>query len=73
MSWEIINNTKFELDFNNLEKDIIILNKINNTQLVYLKYDEKNNTYIVDEIVNGLITEISDNKKSITIYKNVAF
>ena len=62
MSWEIINNTKFELDFNNLEKDIIILNKINNTQLVYLKYDEKNNTYIVDEIVNGLITEISDNK-----------
>ncbi|HGZ9003639.1 TPA: hypothetical protein ACOGBV_002218, partial [Staphylococcus aureus] len=72
MSWEIINNTKFELDFNNLEKDIIILNKINNTQLVYLKYDEKNNTYIVDEIVNGLITEISDNKKSITIYKNVA-
>ncbi|EZI38308.1 MULTISPECIES: hypothetical protein [Staphylococcus] len=72
MSWEIINNTKFELDFNNLEKDIIILNKINNTQLVYLKYDEKNNTYIVDEIVNGLITEINDNKKSITIYKNVA-
>ncbi|MCH4331162.1 MULTISPECIES: hypothetical protein [Staphylococcus] len=72
MSWEIINNTKFELDFNNLEKDIIILNKINNTQLVYLKYDVKNNTYIVDEIVNGLITEISDNKKSITIYKNVA-
>ncbi|MCG1404156.1 hypothetical protein K4R38_06855 [Staphylococcus epidermidis] len=72
MSWEIINNTKFELDFNNLEKDIIILNKINNTQLVYLKYDKKNNTYIVDEIVNGLITEISDNKKSITIYKNVA-
>lgn len=72
MSWEIINNTKFELDFNNLEKDIIILNKINNTQLVYLKYDEKNNTYIVDEIVNGLITEISDNKKSITIFKNVA-
>ncbi|MBN6853497.1 hypothetical protein JRF81_08420 [Staphylococcus warneri] len=72
MSWEIINNTKFELDFNNLEKDIIILNKINNTQLVYLKYDEKNHTYIVDEIVNGLITEISDNKKSITIYKNVA-
>lgn len=72
MSWEIINNTKFELDFNNLEKDIIILNKINNTQLVYLKYDAKNNTYIVDEIVNGLITEISDNKKSITIYKNVA-
>lgn len=72
MSWEIINNTKFELDFNNLEKDIIILNKINNTQLVYLKYDEKNNTYIVDEIVNSLITEISDNKKSITIYKNVA-
>ncbi|MCG9799956.1 hypothetical protein LHK35_09910 [Staphylococcus argenteus] len=71
MSWEIINNTKFELDFNNLEKDIIILNKINNTQLVYLKYDEKNNTYIVDEIVNALITEISDNKKSITIYKNV--
>lgn len=63
MSWEIINNTKFELDFNNLEKDIIILNKINNTQLVYLKYDEKNNTYIVDEIVNGLITEINDNKK----------
>lgn len=41
MSWEIINNTKFELDFNNLEKDIIILNKINNTQLVYLKYDKK--------------------------------
>lgn len=72
MSWEIINNTKFELDFNNLEKDIIILNKINNTQLVYLKYDVKNNTYIVDEKVNGLITEISDNKKSITIYKNVA-
>ncbi|MBF2756183.1 hypothetical protein [Staphylococcus sp. GDY8P57P] len=72
MSWEIINNTKFELDFNNLEKDIIILNKINNTQLVYLKYDVKNNTYIVDEIVNGLITEISDNKKSITIYKNMA-
>lgn len=72
MSWEIINNTKFELDFNNLEKDIIILNKINNTQLVYLKYDEKNNTYIVDEIVNGLITEINENKKSITIYKNVA-
>lgn len=72
MSWEIINNTKFELDFNNLEKDIIILNKINNTQLVYLKYDEKNNTYIVDEIVNGLITEINDIKKSITIYKNVA-
>lgn len=72
MSWEIINNTKFELDFNNLEKDIIILNKINNTQLVYLKYDEKNNTYIVDEIVNGLITEINDNKKSITIYKNMA-
>ncbi|MBO0376900.1 hypothetical protein [Staphylococcus warneri] len=72
MSWEIINNTKFELDFNNLEKDIIILNKINNTQLVYLKYDEKYNTYIVDEIVNGLITEISDNKKSITLYKNVA-
>lgn len=72
MSWEITNNTKFELDFNNLEKDIIILNKINNTQLVYLKYDVKNNTYIVDEIVNGLITEISDNKKSITIYKNVA-
>ena len=62
MSWEITNNTKFELDFNNLEKDIIILNKINNTQLVYLKYDVKNNTYIVDEIVNGLITEISDNK-----------
>lgn len=62
MSWEITNNTKFELDFNNLEKDIIILNKINNTQLVYLKYDVKNNTYIVDEIVNGSITEISDNK-----------
>ena len=55
MSWEITNNTKFELDFNNLEKDIIILNKINNTQLVYLKYDVKNNTYIVDEIVNGLM------------------
>ena len=57
MSWEITNNTKFELDFNNLEKDIIILNKINNTQLVYLKYDVKNNTYIVDEIVNGSITK----------------
>ncbi|PCF44165.1 hypothetical protein [Staphylococcus delphini] len=70
--WETINETNYDITCDYLEKGIIIVKKGTNSQLVYLKYNSKEDIYTVDKKVYKVIVQTNTIKKSITIYENVA-
>ncbi|EKS40644.1 hypothetical protein [Staphylococcus epidermidis] len=71
-NWNIINETGFDITCNYFSKDIIIVDKATNRQLVYFKYNIKEDIYTEDEKVHKVITQINTMDKSITIYDNIA-
>ncbi|PTE53631.1 hypothetical protein BUY60_00680 [Staphylococcus epidermidis] len=71
-NWNIINETSFDITCDYFSKDIIIVDKATNRQLVYFKYNIKENIYTEDEKVHKVITQINTMDKSITIYDNIA-
>ena len=71
-NWNIINETSFDITCDYFSKDIIIVDKATNRQLVYFKYNIKEDIYTEDEKVHKVITQINTMDKSITIYDNIA-
>ncbi|MCG1252269.1 hypothetical protein K4P42_08030 [Staphylococcus epidermidis] len=71
-NWNIINESSYDITCDYFTKDIIIVDKATNRQLVYFKYNTKEDIYIEDEKVHKVITQINNMDKSITIYDNIA-
>lgn len=71
-NWNIINETDYEIKYDYLGKDIIIIDQSTNKQLTYVKYNEMKDTYSEDEKIHDIIFEIHNDKNEIVLYKNIA-
>ncbi|PTF57380.1 hypothetical protein BUY04_06110 [Staphylococcus chromogenes] len=68
----MINEANYDITYDVLEEDIIIVDKASNSQLAYLKNNFKEDIYTVDYNVHKVVLQINDISKSITIYDNIA-
>ncbi|PTG19627.1 hypothetical protein BU632_06585 [Staphylococcus chromogenes] len=68
----MINEANYDITYDVLEEDIIIVDKASNSQLAYLKNNFKEDIYTVDYNVHKIVLKINDISKSITIYDNIA-
>ncbi|PTF91675.1 hypothetical protein BU685_04660 [Staphylococcus chromogenes] len=68
----MINEANYDITYDVLEEDIIIVDKASNSQLAYLKHNFKADIYTVDYNVHKVVLQINDISKSITIYAHIA-
>ncbi|PNY96424.1 hypothetical protein BU649_03260 [Staphylococcus chromogenes] len=68
----MINEANYDITYDVLEEDIIIVDKASNSQLAYLKNNSKEDIYTIDYNVHKVVLQINDISKSITIYDNIA-
>ena len=70
-NWKIINKSNYEITCDNLDKDIIIVDKTNNRHLTYFNYNDKKEIYTKFDDVHKVVAQINAINKTITIYNNI--